>query len=131
VKTFTKRQIEANRKAWIKALRSGKFKQTTCCLKDEYGHCCLGVACEVLRQRGAIEQFDPHAGALPEDARRALGLRTSGGNFTTPVEAKNNYGSPDSYFALYSLNDGLRWSFKKIATLIEKGRKGLFLEASK
>lgn len=32
-------------KTWVKALRSGKFKQTTSSLQDEKGFCCLGVAC--------------------------------------------------------------------------------------
>jgi hypothetical protein len=35
-------------KIWIKALRSGKFKQTRETLQDNEGYCCLGVACEVL-----------------------------------------------------------------------------------
>lgn len=38
---------------WIKALKSGKFKQTTEVLKKEikesiFGHCCLGVACHIV-----------------------------------------------------------------------------------
>lgn len=35
-------------RVWIKALRSGKYKQTTGQLQDNHGYCCLGVACEVL-----------------------------------------------------------------------------------
>ena len=35
-------------KAWIKALRSGKYKQTYSVLSDSKArYCCLGVLCEV------------------------------------------------------------------------------------
>ena len=45
---YTKKQIKANRKAWIEALRSRKFRQTKGKLKSRNGsYCCLGVACEV------------------------------------------------------------------------------------
>jgi hypothetical protein len=32
---------------WVEALRSGKFKQGKDCLKSDFGHCCLGVLCEI------------------------------------------------------------------------------------
>lgn len=35
------------RDAWVKALRSGQFKQTTGRLVKHEGYCCLGVLCEV------------------------------------------------------------------------------------
>ncbi len=35
------------KKKWIKALKSGKYKQTKGHLKDETGHCCLGVLCDI------------------------------------------------------------------------------------
>src|SRR4051812_11818057 len=34
----------------VRALRSGKFRQTTGCLRDKKGYCCLGVASEVYRR---------------------------------------------------------------------------------
>lgn len=39
------------KKLWIKALRSGKFKQTQNWLRNSEGHCCLGVLCEVYAQQ--------------------------------------------------------------------------------
>jgi len=33
---------------WIKALKSGRYKQTTGTLNDKDGYCCLGVACKIL-----------------------------------------------------------------------------------
>lgn len=34
---------------WIKALRSGEFRQTKHDLKTDDGYCCLGVLCELYR----------------------------------------------------------------------------------
>lgn len=54
---FKRFKINRLRKRWVKALRSGKFAQTTSVLKrklvgvgpgDHWGYCCLGVACELL-----------------------------------------------------------------------------------
>lgn len=33
--------------AWVHALRSGRFTQTTGCLEDKHGNCCLGVLARV------------------------------------------------------------------------------------
>jgi hypothetical protein len=33
---------------WVKALRSGNYKQTTNALQDDCGYCCLGVACDLF-----------------------------------------------------------------------------------
>jgi hypothetical protein len=57
-------------KTWTKALRSGKYKQTEGALQDSYGHCCLGVACDLFIDKKKIV-LDPSrglmAGAFPED----------------------------------------------------------------
>lgn len=42
---------------WLKALRSGRYKQTQTMLKDDIGYCCLGVLCTVV---GAKWREDPH-----------------------------------------------------------------------
>jgi hypothetical protein len=52
VKTLSKKAQRQHIQAWIEALESGKYRQTTnfLCKKDEssrYKHCCLGVLCEV------------------------------------------------------------------------------------
>lgn len=33
---------------WIAALRSGKYRQSTCYLNTANGFCCLGVACDIV-----------------------------------------------------------------------------------
>lgn len=40
---------QAEKDTWLRALRSGEYKQTRGKLKDlSGGYCCLGVACEVI-----------------------------------------------------------------------------------
>lgn len=47
-KKISKAQIKRNRKAWVEALRSGKFKQTRGKLRSRNAaYCCLGVVCEL------------------------------------------------------------------------------------
>lgn len=63
------------KKLWIKALRSGKFKQAQGWLHNEEGYCCLGVLCEIYAQQTREGQWDDRvfrtkkgssSGALPE-----------------------------------------------------------------
>jgi len=37
---------------WIQALESGDFKQTTYCLRDDTGFCCLGLASHLIDSQG-------------------------------------------------------------------------------
>lgn len=39
---------ESFKQRWIKALTDGSYKQTSGVLRDETGHCCLGVACDLI-----------------------------------------------------------------------------------
>lgn len=42
--------MDAKLKAdWVKALRSGKYRQARMALRKEGGFCCLGVLCRVAR----------------------------------------------------------------------------------
>lgn len=51
------------KKAWVKALRSGKYIQGQYYLKikasnsEEVGYCCLGVACEVAKVKTRDYQY--------------------------------------------------------------------------
>lgn len=44
---------------WLKALRSGKYSQTNGHLRDGNGHCCLGVAHDLLVNGKAATWDDP------------------------------------------------------------------------
>lgn len=53
--------------AWLKALRSGEYKQTGGSLNDYDGFCCLGVACDVLSFTKNYDSKGWITGGLPED----------------------------------------------------------------
>ena len=123
----TKQQIakwKKNRKAWVKALRSGKYEQGTAqLLTDEGGYCCLGVLCDVIgmkphRKRiskyGAGEvanYFGSTFDVAPLKAMQAVGLVDSHGSFEGRTLAEEN-------------DDGT--PFSEIADIIESEPEGLF-----
>lgn len=47
MKTTWPKLPKAFKKKWVAALRSGKFEQGQCTLRDGKQYCCLGVACAV------------------------------------------------------------------------------------
>lgn len=106
---------------WIKALRSGKFKQGSGALERIEGeritNCCLGVLCRVekikagrpqefLGQNGRVRQFHGNWGRLTNSLLRRFNL------------------SDDAQEYLVNINDGhegeKRRTFRGIATWIEK-----------
>jgi hypothetical protein len=113
---------------WVKALRSGKYKQGAGSLRQTdkgtgvRAYCCLGVLCDVTkRQTGGAwtddgtEQFvvagERRGGALPEAVAEYAG--TTDWNPTVP----------ELGITLADLNDGngsRRKTFKQIARIIEK-----------
>lgn len=119
VKSCTRAQKRANIRKWVKALRSGKYKQGRRQLrsgtkKDGYSYCCLGVACEVLGVR-----YRSKNGTLPAEAMAMLGVKNCQGKYT-PGDL--------SLRSLVMDNDHRRESFKQIAKIIESRPKGLFEE---
>lgn len=84
---------------WLKALRSGKYKQGQGMLRDHSGaYCCLGVLCEVLgAERKRVEHMTGYSYKLPGDdvwsttgypstaIRKAGLLRTDLGKFVQSV----------------------------------------------
>lgn len=116
------------KKKWLKALRSGKYKQTKGTLCDGKGYCCLGV----------LEQVTE--GRIEEDPYEEFGVATEPSvNFWQRIGAKvdTQYSCDvhDKQVAqLMKMNDGMKWydttkgkmvetrkrSFNKIADWIEK-----------
>jgi hypothetical protein len=41
----------------IDALRSGEYQQTTGCLRDDHGFCCLGVGTDIAIKKGRIGEW--------------------------------------------------------------------------
>lgn len=99
-------------KRWVKALRSGKYKQGRGKLRrveDEVTkHCCLGVLCEL---RGV--RFDGARGGLNREELKWGGFESKASLITAPDVL---WGQPQT---LAELNDA-GWSFERIATYIEK-----------
>lgn len=100
---------KANVKKWVKALRSGKFKQCREKLFDGKGYCCLGIVCVLAgmkpKKKGNSFYFGKERSYLPRTAERWLG-----------VEHNPTIG----YRLATTLNDENRHSFSKIADEIEK-----------
>jgi hypothetical protein len=130
---ITKADRAKLRKDWIKALRSGKYKQGTGSLEEDGKNCCLGVACRVALKRfpklivveacvgNNATHFDNEASYLPDKVRIVFGFRDSHGGFEIPEEGKSG-----TLYGLTDANDLAKWSFKKIATYVEKHPENVF-----
>lgn len=126
-------------KKWVKALRSGKFKQGTNFLKtsskNKVSHCCLGVLCELYDQeqkrkhKKRLKQttsriyhyvddelcyrMDDTVDALPKAVQEWAGIKDKSGN----VGFINR--GLFAYETLADMNDG-GCTFNRIAKVIEK-----------
>ena len=117
-----------NARAWVAALRSGKYEQGPGFLKQDDKYCCLGVACDIYirSNEGLSEAWEPEVcsrtwkccgkrSTLPEAAAKWIGLRDDCGCFRNgPAKS------------LVELNDSKKWSFDQIADFIESEPEGLF-----
>lgn len=100
---------------WLKALRSGEYKQGQYVLQDSAGFCCLGVACKVVipADQLMMEQDRLH-GVLPVHQLGAPSwLHKVNGHFASTAGMH-----------LDSLNDGgtprlPRFTFDEIADVLE------------
>ena len=123
--------MNENAKAWVEALRSGKYKQTRRRLHDNDGYCCLGVGCEIAVEAGVIQPpkerrrgewvlylYDDNHVTLPKAVQDWLGLSTQTGDF------KLRNGMPE---CLSGMNDDGA-DFEWIADVIESQPPGLFKE---
>jgi hypothetical protein len=103
---------EAIAKKWIKALRSGQYKQCQGSLSEENeegrSYCCLGVLCEVTNTGYVWTD-----GELPRAATLKTGMKSTYG--TLPEEIQKEVEEPN----LVELNDG-GWDFNRIADIIER-----------
>jgi len=125
---ITKKQVERNIRRWIKALRSGDYKQGTNSLSYNGKHCCLGVACEVFKiekqkcvtsggKELCVWQYKDDGSLkwaranLPDKVRQLLGLQNHDGKYND--------------FSLIRLND-TGHSFEQIANVIQSQPSGLF-----
>lgn len=115
-------KLNKNAKAWLKALRGGKYKQARKALRVSGKYCCLGVACDLYGKANGVEWEGDHfmnrSCELPSDVVSWLGLKSDTGEFSE--EEDDN---------LIVCNDDKKMSFKKIANLIVKKKNELFQSA--
>lgn len=116
-------------KLWVDALRSGKLKQATGQLgrivnhKAEY--CCLGVGCEVAKKNG-LKLAKVKSPSNSPGSPLSFCLYYGGSASTFPYVVTEWFGmKPDPVLDSHGLvctraNDDLKFSFEKIADLIEK-----------
>lgn len=132
-----KNKLNPNARKWVRALRSGKYKQTKEVLhrvtkrgkKEVHTYCCLGVACELYiesggrlgrssaNERGAIAYAGSRT-SLPPKVQKWLGLTHREGSLSDPVLGA---------YCLSNLNDAGK-QFSAIAKVIESKPEGLFAE---
>ena len=120
-------------KKWVKALRSGKYKQEREVLHNTTyvmeSFCCLGVLCDLYQQDRRSKKkkmldvenkwshvtYDGADTYLPDAVREWAGMKTNHGSWDNNKVDLN----------LVYLNDEKRNSFKTIASVIEKNVENL------
>lgn len=102
-------------KKWIKALKSGKYKKTTGNLKNENGHCCLGVLCAISPYKNNYTKMSWNSAicnsVLPTKVQEFAGMKSENGTI-------------DDSICLSSMNDNGN-SFETIADFIEQNWRKL------
>lgn len=120
-------EMKANRRKWVEALRSGKYKQTTQVLHDGEGYCCLGVlACVAGKtpDQLGIEETLVH---FP-DVMKFVGLSDDNAPYLTRRADPDDLDDYDETDCLADINDAGK-SFAEIADIIESEPPGLFVES--
>ena len=123
---------------WIKALRSGKYKQGRRLLRttdDKF--CCLGVLCDVMKipcweypkinadDQSLVYHFGEkadskktYAGLLPPMAINKAGMKSEDGTFCSEEE-RNTFKKKYGAVTLVGMNDSGK-TFEEIANVIEE-----------
>ena len=115
--------ITEEQREWIEALESGKYTKGLGALRsrsDKY--CCLGVACDLFKDRFGIEEkpdedtgewtYDGKFGIAPDVLIEVLSLYTPVG-----ASSEGNDG-----FSLVTLNDSTKKTFAEIADILKTGK---------
>lgn len=111
-------------KRWAKALRSGKYNQTTGQLKSQGNQfCCLGVLCDIAPKRlGRWDgtRFFTANGLSEWSGLPASVLKWAGMTRSTSDPQSDASDADTSRGKFIKLNDTLKLSFADIAAIIEK-----------
>ncbi len=114
-------------KQWVKALRSGRYKQATESLLDDSGgiklYCCLGVLCK-LAEKAKIGKFkqDEHGDFrfFSKDGKEIAENENLPKSVMKWAGLTDNFGFSYDGKTLIDYNDTEDYSFKQIADIIEK-----------
>ncbi len=107
---------KTNMKIWVKALKSGKYKQIVGELRDfdrKNCYCALGVCCAEY-EKSTKKKLSHNSWTncdLPTAVQRWLGVKED--------DPRVGTGPLDQEHHITSLNDAEGWSFKKIAKALE------------
>lgn len=107
---------------WVEALESGRYRQITGSLAmtsistNDIGYCCLGVACDVFKDRLGLEvgedrgeiSFDGNIACLPEEVHNFLGL----------PDTEVHWEEMNRFVHVTQLNDVYELTFPEIAAII-------------
>ncbi len=108
---------EEIKKEWVDALRSDKYEQSTCRLRKEDSFCCLGVLCDLVKDRVGLEW-----------KRESFGYFIGDDDLVLPTKVKDFAGLGSTnpsvlwegrMYMMGHLNDNERLTFKQIADIIE------------
>lgn len=93
-KPTTARIAKARKEQWLAALRSGNFRQAKGYLRQDDNYCCLGVACEMLRDEIAEKQPDVDVGWRDNDwgSYRFSASELSSGRYELPQYVADTLG---------------------------------------
>lgn len=128
--------MNANARAWLDELESGRYRQGQSRLRTGDSFCCLGVACQMAVGAGVIPPpergEDPDAGALvytyagerfflPAEVQAWLGMRTRQGFLSSLAQEPG-----DESASLANMNDAGA-TFAEIAAVARESAPDLFL----
>lgn len=109
------------KKRWIKALNSGEYEQTRAQLADKYdgenSYCCMGVACELTKEKYNPREGYPDEWNLEKMFHKVY-LEDYQGSALVGCPAQGILSR--TLLKLGNLNDDKRWKFPAIAKWIEK-----------
>jgi hypothetical protein len=110
----TKKLPKAFKDKWLKALRSGKFKQCQESLYDGEGYCCLGIACKIAYKNIPKWINDDYVLGEKGDTGEKRKIKN------IPLVLLGDENHNPIVKELIRMNDKYGKSFKQIANYIEK-----------
>jgi hypothetical protein len=120
--TYTIEQQRENRKKWVEALRSGKYKQGFYDLRDVYDNfCCLGILCEIAGEEKYLDEDNNFWIYGPKEENNTAGATDFAKDFVGLIDGLGHFESG----VLSSMNDN-GVPFDQIADVIESEPEGLF-----